>query len=175
MCPVRFHRALRSMYLQDPVHYETLPNISAQLILDQWEWDFDMRNWGTIAHFRRGDTVSIPYAHLLPKFKDTSRYRQIVSYFKHPLKKVMSVAQRAIMFMINTLTLTHFNLSKTQDFLHKMLAFSPQMSHLHGEDVQLLPFSLDIKEMFTGLPHKVIRDSVDWLIKHARTCTARNT
>ena len=87
----------------------------------------------------------------------------------------MSVAQRAIMFMVNTLTFTHFNLSKTQDFLHKMLAFSPQMTHLHGKDVQLLPFSLDIKEMFTGLPHKVIRDSVDWLIKHARVRKKKKT
>ena len=171
MCPVKFHRAMMSMYIQDNVHYEVLPRMDRQLILDQWEWEYDMRTWDSIALFNKGKTATLPYAHLIPKQKDFSRFRQIVSYFRHPLKKVMSVAQRALLFMVGTLPPNHFNLRKTQDFLDKMKAFAQQLKFELGEDIQLMPFSLDIKEMFTALPHKAIRDAVTWLLDHAKTYT----
>ena len=75
------------------------------------------------------------------------------------------------MFIISTLPEKHFNLPKTQDFLHKMSAFSAQLRFRHGKNVQFMPFSLDIKEMFTGLPHAVMRTSINWLLDHAKHCT----
>ena len=75
------------------------------------------------------------------------------------------------MFIITTLPQRHFNLARTQDFLHRITAFLQELKFLHGESVILMPFSLDIKEMFTGLPHPVIRTAVRWLLDHAKTCT----
>ena len=171
LCPVRYHRKMKKMFIDDIIHYEPLPHLRVPMIIDEWSWVYDTKGWDTIAPIVRGDNAQVPFAHILPKSKDTTRYRPIVSYAKHPLKKVMSVCQRAIMYIISTLPQQHFNLPRTQDFLNKMTAFSQQMKFLHGESVLLLPFSLDIKEMFTGLPHLVIRTAVRWLLDHAKTCT----
>ena len=152
------------------IHYEKLPFQDNQLILDQWEFDYDKNSWDTIAPIKTGPSNTVPFAHLLPKNKDTSRSRQIVSYAKHPLRLITSVAQRAIMFIISTLPKTHFNVPKTQDYLDQMLAFETQLK-FENNDVEFIPFSLDIKEMFTGLPHRAIERAIDWLLAHARTCT----
>ena len=87
------------------------------------------------------------------------------------MKNVMSVAQRALLYVVGTLPPEHFNLKKTQVFLDRMQAFAQQLKYEFGEDIELMPFSLDIKEMFTALPHKAIRDAVSWLLDHAKTCT----
>ena len=91
LCPVRFHRAMMEMYVEDKLCYEPIPGIDPQMILDEWAWVYDKNGWETIAPIERGESSSVPFAHLLPKFKDTSRYRQIVSYAKHPVRSVMSV------------------------------------------------------------------------------------
>ena len=87
------------------------------------------------------------------------------------MKNVMSVAQRALLYVVGTLPPEHFNLQKTQVFLDRMQAFAQLLKYEFGEDIELMPFSLDIKEMFTALPHKAIRDAVSWLLDHAKTCT----
>ena len=170
LCPVRFHRAMKRIFIDDAAHYEPIHHIETQLIIDEWAWVFDTKRWDTIAPIDSGQTASVPFAHILPKAKDTTRYRPIVSYARHPIRKVMSVCQRALMFIIATIPQRHFNLARTQDFLHRITSFSQELKFLHGESVILMPFSLDIKEMFTGLPHPVIRTAVRWLLDHAKTC-----
>ena len=162
---------MKQTFVDDVTHYEPIPALEKQMIIDEWAWIYDTKDWDGIAPLDRKSTASVPFAHILPKFKDLSRYRPIVSYAKHPLRRLMSVAQRAIMFIISTLPQQHFNLPRTQDFLHEMTGFAQQLKYLHGDSVILKPFSLDIKEMFTGLPHSVIRNAVRWLLDHAKTCT----
>ena len=83
----------------------------------------------------------------------------------------MPIAQRALLFVKGTLPQEHFNLKKTQDFLDRMKAFAQQLKFDIGEDIEPMPFSLDIKQMCTAMPHKSIRDAVTWLLDHAKNCT----
>lgn len=176
MCPVRYHRAMTEMYINDTTHYTKQTGITSELLLQQWEWHYDVKNWREIAVFKGGAKMSIPFAHILPKFKDPSRYRVIVSYAHHPLRTVMWVCQKAIMFIISTLPSKHFNLPKTQLFLSRLTQHATELKQQHGNSDQLefIPFSLDIKEMFTGLPHKTIKQAVDFLLHHAATLNRRN-
>ena len=172
MCPVRYYKA--KMYINDSTHYTIHPHITQQMLLQQWQWHYDTHEWHTIAPIRTGPKTSVPYAHILPKFKDPSRYRAVVDCKFHPTNKPAWVCQKALMYIISTLSKTHFNLTKTQDFLKGMQTHMAELKQQNDQEIHFLPFSMDIKEMFTGLPQQTIKNAVDFLLQYATTLNRRN-
>ena len=58
----------------------------------------------------------LPYAYVMPKDKDIQRIRPIVSYFKHPLKRLLNMAARAVLLVLKRADVSSFTLWKTGDF-----------------------------------------------------------
>lgn len=51
----------------------------------------------------------LDYAYLLPKNKDLTRDRPIVSYTHHPLKRLFNIAARALAFIVKRARIKHFS------------------------------------------------------------------
>jgi hypothetical protein len=83
------------VYFDDTDHYQWLFGQNIQTsIVNAWRDAYTSYGWHAIARFLKSG--SVPYAYALPKHKDLSKYRTIVSYANHPLKFVYRVTQRAV-------------------------------------------------------------------------------
>jgi hypothetical protein len=170
LCPVKMHRILTEVFYDDRTHYVDLTNqIHPKSVLNAWQKAYYVYKWTSVARLRKFG--SLPYAYATPKNKDLTRYRSIISYANHPLKLVYGVAQRAIIFMIKSINVTHFTLHKTHDVLRSIQKIQSDIGSTFQANTVFLPFAFDVKEMFTGLPHFVIRNAVLFLIDYARELT----
>jgi hypothetical protein len=115
LCPVKMHMILTEVFYADHSHYVNLTDqLLPKNVLHAWQKAHYVYKWNTVARFRKAGTL--PYAYATPKNKDLSRYRSIISYADHPLKLVYAVAQRAVIFMIKSVNVTHFTLHKTRRY-----------------------------------------------------------
>jgi hypothetical protein len=170
ICPVKMRQILIQVYFDDTDHYQKLVGQDLQIsIVDAWNDAYISYGWRTIARFLKSG--SIPYAYALPKNKDLSKYRTIVSYANHPLKFVYRVTQRAVVFLIKMLPDTHFTLFRTQDALAQFSKMQNELSDVFGQDTAFLPMVFDVKEMFTGLHHAQIRRAIQFLIEKSTSLT----
>ena len=88
---------------------------------------------------------SVPYAYILPKFKDIERMRPIVSYYNHPLKKSLNLASRALACILKHAELDEFVLWKTQDLRNEIDKINIKLRSTHGRNTKIIPFCADIK------------------------------
>jgi hypothetical protein len=170
LCPTKMHMILRHVFLDDSRHYVASEQDRTKIqTLSDFQEAYHLNGWRSISVLR--SSCDLPYGYAIPKAKDLSRFRPIVSYFKHPLKRVFQVTQRAVMFIIKNMRVTHFTLNRTQDLLAHLAGFQTELSATFDNDTAFLPFSMDIKEMFTDLLHSVVRDSIIFVISQANDLT----
>ena len=65
-------------------------------------------------------TGDVPYSYVLPKNEDINRCRPLVSYFRHPHKRLFNVCSKAIMGLLKVLDNKHCVLWKTGDLLNEL-------------------------------------------------------
>jgi hypothetical protein len=169
ICPVKMHQILNRVFCDDTKHYEMITERTSEQILAGIKLSFVQNGWFSVATLSRA--VGLPYGYAVPKAKDLSRNRPIVSYVRHPLKNVFRVAQKAIMFIIKNMKVAHFTLNRTQDLLDKFQEFNSELSQTFGSQTRLVPFSMDIKEMFTELLHSAVCDAIIFVINQANDLT----
>ena len=144
-----------------PVTYKLLPLLEPSAVLSQWRQRF--RGMQHLGLLRSG---SMPYAYIIPKHKDVLRFRPIVSYADAPHRVMLRSTARGLMFIMGEVDCEQFTLWSAYraraglraahlDLMKS--AFARQYSHWR---VHCL--SLDIKEMYTALPHAEIRRAVTW-------------
>lgn len=101
---------------------------------------------------------TLPSSYVLPKNKDISRFRPIVSYFNHPCKKLFKIAARGLFHILKNSQEEHFAIFNT----------SETMAFIDGIELEKygkhLLIKADIKEMYSQLPHQEIIKSLDWII-----------
>jgi hypothetical protein len=169
VCPVKMQKILENVFINDEKHYEQLHQKPAETILRDLKNSFHENHWSSVSNLRY--LSSLPYGYAIPKAKDLDRLRPIISYVRHPLKNVFRVTQRALMFIIRNMKVSHFTLNRTQDLLERFSNFQQDLDSVFGEQTLFLPFSMDIKEMFTDLLHSAIRDSILFVIDQANDLT----
>ena len=62
----------------------------------------------------------LPYAYVLRKFKDVRKPRPIVSYARHPAKRLLNLCGRAIAFLLSTADVRHCVLWRTHDLVQRL-------------------------------------------------------
>ena len=93
-------------------HYEEI-TVNKDDIIDSWKTTFDIHRWNKIFPWRSKGTL--PYGYILPKDKDITRDRPIISYASHPARSLLNTISRAILAILKFLSFEHFILWKTQD------------------------------------------------------------
>ena len=95
----------------------------------------------------------LPYAYVIPKQKDISRYRPLISYCQHPCAEFLHLAAQGLMFLFKHASFMHFNLLSTTSVLHMIDTWNSYLltSHNHTHDF-VLP-TLDVSNLYTELPH----------------------
>jgi hypothetical protein len=169
-CPQRYHTALKQLFYDDP-HYEH-STLDEKQILVSWQHFHRTQKLKQFFTYKQAD--ALPYAYALIKNKDIARSRPIVSYYKHPLKKIFNLTSRALMFLLETCShLTHFTLPTTQHFLPQFYDTLMKRTDETIEDkhclITFMSRSFDVKNMYTELPHTSIIAAVEWLLDEARS------
>jgi len=162
---------LKQQFVDDTIHYEIV-NQSAESILNIWE-NFlfknnlhtkimNLENHNSIIRFKSKfkNKANIPYVYLLMKFKDPKRERPIMSYYLHPLKKLFNIAGRCLVGLTQQLENQGFILWKGGDLKEKYKAFNMDTA----KENRFMMFSVDIKNMYTELPHDEIMQAVKFIM-----------
>ena len=106
----------------------------------------------------------IPYGYILPKFKDLNKTRPIVSYYHHPLKRILNIFARALTFLLKTCTsVRHLTIWNTDALIANI-----QMQTngwMEPGKYKYTMISGDIKNMYTMLPPEEMLQAVEWLLQ----------
>ena len=76
-------------------------NMTEKELFEQWK-AFHGKHLTKIGPFDKKGRI--PYGYILPKFKDLNKTRPIVSYYCHPLKRVLNIFARALSFILKSCT-----------------------------------------------------------------------
>ena len=172
MCPMRYWQVLKKEFLEDDQHYDILHMTEESEVLDTWRSVFRDNGWQKLG--KLFESGRIPDAYSVPKHKDFDRHRNIVSYFAHPLRQIYRKAQRAFLFCIRNAPDKRYDLDSTAELLPKAKLIETELQSVFGEHTGFLPFSKDVKEMFTRLPHREIEKAADWVLKKVKSNTRRS-
>ena len=146
--------------------------MSCETVMDIFKSNFTSLNLDRVHTF--STKKSVPYAYVLPKFKDIERMRPIVSYYNHPLKKSLNLASRALACVLKNADLDDFILWKTQDLNNEIRKINLKLRGQHGNNTKILPFCADIKNMYTELPHEDILKAVRFILEKCKSKTRRS-
>lgn len=90
--------------------------------------------------------------------------RPIVSYYNHPLKSSLNITSRALAYILKKAELDDFNLWKTQDLNKSIYHKNTKSGSKHGKDTKIIPFYVDIKNMYNELLHDDILKTVSFVL-----------
>jgi hypothetical protein len=114
----------------------------------------------------------LPYAYVLPKNKDISRCRPVVSYYNHPHKRLLNLCSRAVAGMLKRIESSHCILWKTGDLLERMRENIDAL--VNGRDDAIISVrAYDIKNFYTCLSHDEIRKAYFWMVSELKKCVGR--
>ena len=108
----------------------------------------------------------IPYAYAIPKFKNLLRYRPIMSYAQHPLRRIYNLVSRALFFILQEICPKSvlFNIN---NLVNKLIQYLENVKN----NIYIVTF--DIKNMFTALPQPKIKQATIDLLRLAQSVTRR--
>ena len=89
--------------------------LSAQTILDKWEKAYDLQGFSSLLRYPKRvshDESPLPNAYIMIKNKDICKFRPIVSYFRHPWKRLLRAAGRALDLLLQKAPVAHFNMPR---------------------------------------------------------------
>lgn len=150
-----------SLTVAQPQTYRLCSLLTSSTVLSSWKFRF--KPFSHLGNLRAGE---VPYAYVFPKHKDLSRYRPIVSYAQAPHRVILRSVARGLFFVLQDLPVPHFNLWSAfgvrSGLFHTLENLSQQCESRGFDNIDLRMLSLDIKDMYTALPHAAIRTAVTW-------------
>jgi hypothetical protein len=105
---------------------------------------------------------AIPRPYVLPKEKNITKFRPVIPYDKHPLKKASNIISRALMYILTEFCPHSYTLFNTEDF--KPILHQVNRVLDDNPDLILTARSGDVKQMFVDLPHDNIVHALDWIL-----------
>jgi hypothetical protein len=174
MCKRLAAQNLKTTFYEDHNHYnsplarritkdkiEGVPDY--QWLLERWKATYTLNKWDRYTTW--DNKSAIPHAYIIPKNKDIEKQRPISSYCRHPLKKLLNRAGRALTAALQNLDeQTHFTLWNTTHFSTDVQNKVERIISSGFPDV--LALAGDIKNMYTELPHDHILKAVKWVLQH---------
>ena len=106
-CPAILHQHMMDNFWNNQKNY-TRCYLSQGAIIDSFKSKYKSSNWESIAKWHNSNSLPIPM--ITRKDKDASRIRAMVSYFHHPLKRVLLMASRGLMTILKAIKFNHGNL-----------------------------------------------------------------
>jgi len=104
---------------------------------------------------------SLPFCFGIPKEKDISKLRPIISYARHPLRRQLNMVGRALLFALKKSGIRNLTLWKVEDIEGKLQRVNNMIKDWKkNEEINLKMQVYDVKEMYTSLPHNAIKDAV---------------
>ena len=170
MCKRHHYNITKATFYDDTDHYKHTHKNKSE-IMENFQ-KFHEKNGEKIHRFH-GKKRSIPYAYTLLKFKDISRTRPIVSYFKHPLKETYNFASRALAHVIKMAQTNNFTLWKCQDMKQRIQKAQQDLTSQFNNTTKIMPLCADIKNMYTELPHEEILKSIKFMLRRCQQKTRR--
>ena len=180
-CPCYYEQALKATYTDNNSY--THPSMlekgnrvkrTVERVHRRWATFYDKHKytkWFPYPRVSPGDKSKFPSAYILAKNKDIKKFRPIVSYFKHPFKRVLNAAGRALQHLLSVLREPHFNLSSVSGALHKFERINDKYKE---SGLSCICLNGDLANMYTSLDHKSIRIAVKWLLAKVQAATRRH-
>ncbi|GBG77139.1 hypothetical protein CBR_g23465 [Chara braunii] len=158
MCPFVYYRAMMDSFVT---------NVGYRIVKDQEREvlamvKMEVREEGLTKFARWDDKGSYGVSYVLPKHKDTSRFRPICPTFKEPMVKIGRVVAKALNHLLFQLPVdNHSNLQAVSSLAARLQRINRRIERGNREGVESA--SYDIKEMFNRLPHEDILEAVEWI------------
>ena len=157
-CPTIFRQSILKIFdwKEKDAHYNLIKESKPDILTSWKQLYHNCEAAMSLGKFNfSGD---LPYAYAIPKDKDKTRFRPIVSYCNHPLKWIYNRAARAIFFLLLEAHIGNM-LIKCNDLVSVIEKFT------QGNTYELFLTTFDIKDMYTNLKHDEILKHVTWLIE----------
>ncbi|GBG85835.1 hypothetical protein CBR_g40645 [Chara braunii] len=163
MCPLVYHRAMMESFVMN-FGYRMVQECESEVLA---RVRMEVREEG-LSKFARWDGKGrYGVSYVLPKHKDTSRFRPICPTFKEPMVKTGCVVTKALNHLLFQLPVdNHFNLQAVSNLVGRLQRINKKIER--GKLGRVESSSYDIKEMFSRLPHEDILDAVSWIVDHYR-------
>ncbi|GBG91495.1 hypothetical protein CBR_g52451 [Chara braunii] len=164
LCPSLYFEAMMVTFVRS-LGYKIIETPSKEVLREIRE-DVAIRGLTKFARWDKdGDFGS---AYVIPKQKDVSRYRPICPTFMEAMVWTGRAVSKGMNHLLKTLPRRwHFNLTSVSGLASRVREVNRRILRLDAGD-EVLTVSFDIKEMFSGLPHKDIMAAVDWLLDFHR-------
>lgn len=160
LCPATYSRDVKKLFdWTTPSACYALSMESEKNLLQQWIDVAKQKGWTKIARSNT-TTAGFPYGYALPKDKDVSRYRPIVSCRNHPLARLFNLVARGLMMLLHSPYIRQFTIHTVEEFTTRVVAINEVIPEDH--DALFLPG--DIKNMFTNVPHKAALKAVTFVV-----------
>ncbi|GBG60807.1 hypothetical protein CBR_g12545 [Chara braunii] len=160
MCPVTYAEGMKTTSTANDGY--VIREESEDEIINLLHTEYGKRKFGQIGEWKKDGKLGRAY--ILPKHKDTAKYRPIYPTFSEPSGRACKKVARALNGMLFSVPESkHFNLKSVSELCDRLIGINQRMRRAY-KDVQVLSDSYDIKDMFSRLPHATIVSVVDWFI-----------
>jgi hypothetical protein len=161
ICPKWFSIKMKETFLQDE-HYEKIEE-GTQNIFERWKTWYTNR--GFDKRLKWAQKMDLPFAYFLVKNKDIQKkIRPIISYARHPMRRLLHAAASALNFMLKKIKVDNFVLWRCQDFLPTLQDRINNIIRTLGRKANFIIIPADIKNMFTELPQEAVRRAMSWFL-----------
>jgi hypothetical protein len=165
-CPKWVAEKYTSLFYGDHKHFEKLELSESEALLELKKQYFDA-DWDAICAWDNKGTL--PSSYITPKAKaPLSKFRPLVSFLHHPMKKLLKIQARALLFLLDNIKLKGFSLIRIPDLKSRIIdlqsGIDDFLSSSATNNPKIRTFLADVKNMYTELPHDVIIKAVNWLI-----------
>ena len=106
-CPSILHQYMSENFWNNKKNYVRC-YLSQEAIIDKFKLKYKKSNWKCIARWHNSKCLPIPM--ITRKDKDATRIRAIVSYYHHSLKRVLLLASRGLMTILEAIKFNHRNI-----------------------------------------------------------------
>ena len=171
-CPAILHQHMMDNFWNNQKNY-TRCYLSQGAIIDSFKSKYKSRNWESIAKWHNSNSLPIPM--ITRKDKDASRIRAMVSYFHHPLKRVLLMASRGLMTILKAIKFNHGNLFSPFEGPNTAKKAYDDLIQVYGNQSQIEIYGADIKEMYTFLPQEKILQAIRDLLSYMKRKSRRDS
>ena len=162
-CPTILWNDMYNSFYKN-INFERKDHLSKECILQHFKHAYESNKWVVFGSFK--ENGSVPYPYKIRKFKDLSRSRGIISYFRHPLKKVFFVAATGLMTCLKAVDFFHTNLFNPTQALPTMKLLYMQLHNKFGSETVFNSWAADVKEMYDWLPQTDIIKAKNWILSY---------
>jgi hypothetical protein len=172
-CPTTLWNLMETNFWNNRTNY-TQTLLQPSDLMYFFRHSYKANNWNLIARYNtKGEP---PYPYFVRKAKDITKIRPIVSFFNHPLKKVLQKSASGFLACLKALPQQYNigNIFNTRDMIPAMIQKFNLLKDTFQDQTEIIVYAGDIKEMYTHLPQHIIIQAIHWILNIIKQHTRRN-